>query len=67
MKRMLIKKAYDSLPVGGYIVVYDFYVDEDRREKAEAMMMSLHMQLVCTGNQFTFTEMEALLKEAGFS
>ena len=26
-KKMLIKKAYEALPKGGHIVIYDFFLD----------------------------------------
>lgn len=67
VKKMLIKKTFEALPKGGHIVVYDFFFDEKRREKTDVFLMSLHMQLVLTGNQFKHSEMKGMLEEAGFT
>jgi O-methyltransferase domain/Dimerisation domain len=53
-KIMLIKKAYDALEVGKYIVIYEFIVDEqDPTKTKDNFLMSLHMQTACKGSQFT--------------
>ena len=43
VKKMLIKKAYEALPAGGKIVIYDFFIDEERRVKSDVFMISLQM------------------------
>ena len=50
VKNLLIKKTFDALPKNGYIVIYDYFVDEERKKKTHNFLMSLHMQLACTGN-----------------
>ena len=67
-KKMLIKKAYEALPKGGHIVIYDFFLDQDEGKppRTENFFMSLHMQLAATGSQFTRKEMTGYLTEAGF-
>jgi hypothetical protein len=66
-KKMLLKKAYDALPPGGALIVYDRLVDDERRTNATALLMSLHM-LIMTSGGFAFTAAECLdwMHEAGF-
>jgi len=68
VKRMLIKKAYAALPKGGHIVIYDFYTDieEGKPHRTDNFLMSVHMQMACTGSQFTSKEMCSMLAEVGF-
>ena len=68
IKKMLIKKTYDALPKGGHIIIYEYFLDhaEGKPPKTEGYMMSIHMQLACTGSQFTKKEMAGYLTEAGF-
>lgn len=66
-KIMLLKKAYDALPEGGYVVVYDFFIDNERKEKTHSFLMSLHMMLQNPGNQFTFNQCEKWFVDQGFS
>ena len=42
-KQLLIGKAYDALPTGGALIVYDAIIDDDRRENAFGLLMSLNM------------------------
>jgi hypothetical protein len=66
-KKALVRKAYDALPVGGALVVYEALIDEERRENTFGMLMSLNM-LLATSDGFVFTgrECEAWMLEAGF-
>jgi hypothetical protein len=66
-KRMLLKKAYDVLPVGGAIVIYDSIIDDGRRSNAFGLMMSLNM-LIETPGGFDYTGADCCgwLREAGF-
>jgi len=52
MKKMLIKKTFEALPSGGHIVIYDFFLDEGRKDKKKVdnFLMSLTMQMYCTGS-----------------
>ena len=67
-KKMLIKKAYDALPQGGALVVIENIIDDDRRENAFGLLMSLNM-LIETGEGFDFTgaDFDGWAKEAGFT
>ncbi len=67
-KRMLVAKAYDALPDGGALVVYDAMIDDERRTNAFGLMMSLNM-LIETPGGFDYTGADCIgwLREAGFS
>jgi hypothetical protein len=66
-KRMLVKKAFDALPAGGALVVYDAIIDDDRSKNAFGLMMSLNM-LIETEGGFDYTGADCIgwMKEAGF-
>lgn len=66
-KRMLIGKAYDGVPEGGALIVYDAMIDDDRSKNAFGLLMSLNM-LVETPGGFDYTAGDCVgwLKEAGF-
>jgi O-methyltransferase domain/Dimerisation domain len=66
-KRMLIRKAYEALPEGGALILYDAMIDDDRRKNAFGLMMSLNM-LIETYGGFDYTGADCIgwLKEAGF-
>jgi hypothetical protein len=67
-KRMLLKKAYDALPQGGALIVYEALIDNDRRENAFGLLMSLNMLIETEGGfDFTGADCEGWMKEAGFS
>jgi precorrin-6B methylase 2 len=67
-KKMLIRKAFESLPQGGSLVVIENIIDDERRENAFGLMMSLNM-LIETGDGYVFTaaDFDNMAKEAGFS
>lgn len=66
-KRLLIGKAYDALPEGGALVVYESVIDDDRRENAFGLLMSLNM-LIETEHGFDFTgaDCRSWMTDAGF-
>ena len=53
-KRVLLQKAYDALPDGGALIVYEAIIDDDRRENAFGLLMSLNM-LIETPGGFDYT------------
>ncbi len=53
-KLMLMKKAYDALPVNGAFVVIEGIIDDERNKNVFGMMMSLNM-LIETGKGFDYT------------
>jgi O-methyltransferase domain len=67
-KKMLIEKAFDAVPAGGALVVYEALIDDDRSKNAFGLMMSLNM-LVETPGGFDYTGADCVgwMKEAGFS
>jgi hypothetical protein len=66
-KRMLIGKAYDALPVGGALLVYDAMIDDDRSKNAFGLMMSLHMMVETYGGfDYTGADCKGWMREAGF-
>ena len=66
-KRMLITKAYDALPHGGALVVFEALIDDDRRKNAFGLLMSLNM-LIETPGGFDYSGADCIgwMKEAGF-
>ncbi len=67
-KKMLIAKAYDALTKGGALIVYEAIIDDDRRQNAFGLMMSLNM-LIETPGGFDYTGADCIgwMKEAGFT
>jgi hypothetical protein len=66
-KKMLVRKAYDALPPGGAFVAYDAIIDDERKQNAFGLMMSLNM-LIETPGGFDYTGADCIgwMKEAGF-
>jgi hypothetical protein len=66
-KKMLIGKAYDAVPAGGALVVYEAIIDDDRSRNAFGLLMSLNM-LIETPGGFDYTGADCVgwMKEAGF-
>ncbi len=67
-KKMLIKKAFDAVPAGGALIVYEAIIDDDRSKNAFGLMMSLNMLIETPGGfDYTGADCSAWMKEAGFS
>jgi hypothetical protein len=66
-KKMLIRKAYEALPSGGALVVYESIIDDDRSKNSFGLLMSLNM-LIETPGGFDYTGADCMgwMKEAGF-
>jgi hypothetical protein len=66
-KQMLIRKAYEALPDGGMLVVYEAMIDDDRRTNTFGLLMSLNM-LIETPDGFDYTGADCCgwMKSAGF-
>ncbi len=66
-KTMLIKKAYEALPKGGAFIIYEALIDDDRRENAAGLLMSLNMLVETPGGfDYTGADCQKWLREAGF-
>ncbi len=66
-KRMLLKKAYDALPEGGALIVFEALIDDDRRENAFGLLMSLNMLIETPGGfDYTGADCREWMRETGF-
>ncbi len=67
-KRLLLKKAHDALPPGGALIVYEALIDDDRRENAFGLLMSLNMLIETAGGfDYTGADCQGWMTEAGFA
>ena len=67
-KKMLIRKAFEAIPAGGALIVYEAIIDDDRSKNAFGLMMSLNMLIETPGGfDYTGADCAAWMKEAGFS
>lgn len=66
-KRELLDKAYQALPEGGALIVYDAVIDDERRHNAFGLLMSLNMLIESEdGFDYTGTDCCGWMREAGF-
>lgn len=66
-KKHLIRKAYEALPEGGALVIYESIIDDDRSQNAFGLMMSLNMLIETPGGfDYTGTDCMGWMQEAGF-
>ncbi len=67
-KRVLLEKAYRALPEGGALIVYEAIIDDDRRENAFGLLMSLNMLIETPGGfDYTAADCRGWMTDAGFS
>jgi SAM-dependent methyltransferase len=66
-KKLLIRKAYEALPPGGALIVYESIIDDDRSQNVFGLLMSLNM-LIETPGGFDYTGADCMswMKEVGF-
>jgi len=66
-KRMLLSRAYEAIPQGGAVIVYDAIIDDDRKENAFGLLMSLNM-LIETREGFDYTGADCVswMRDVGF-
>jgi hypothetical protein len=66
-KKMLVGKAYDALPAGGSLIVFEALIDDERRGNAFGLLMSLNMLIETRGGfDYTSADCAAWMREAGF-
>jgi hypothetical protein len=66
-KRALLEKAHAALPDRGVLIVYEPMIDDDRRENAFGLLMSLNMLIETPGGfNGTSADCERWMREAGF-
>jgi acetylserotonin N-methyltransferase len=63
----LLRKAYDSLPTGGAVLVAEKLIADDRAGPDWAQMQDLNMLLVAEGKERTLGEYAELLRRVGFA
>jgi hypothetical protein len=67
-KKTLIEKAYEALPQGGALIVYESIIDNERCNNTFGLLMSLNMLIETEGGfDYTAADCEAWMKEAGFT
>ena len=66
-KQMLMAKAYEALPAGGSLIVFEAIIDDDRRKNAFGLLMSLNMLIETRGGfDYTGADCADWMREAGF-
>jgi hypothetical protein len=67
-KRALLEKAHAALPDGGALIVYEAMIDDDRRENAFGLLMSLNMLIETPGGfDYTAADCQDWMRDVGFS
>jgi ubiquinone/menaquinone biosynthesis C-methylase UbiE len=65
-RAMLVKKAYEAIPAGGALLVYDAMLDADSTD-LDKILVSLNMLLVTEGGaEYTAQDCATWLSDAGF-
>jgi hypothetical protein len=66
-KRELLARSYEALNEGGCLIVYDSVIDDERRQNAFGLLMSLNMLIETPGGfDYTGKQCEEWMTEAGF-
>ena len=66
-KKQLIAKAYEALPPGGALLIFETLIDDERRRNTFGLLMSLNMLIELPGGfDYTGADCTAWLQEAGF-
>ena len=66
-KRALLAKAYDALPAGGALIVFEALIDDGRRENTLGLLMSLNMLIETPGGfDYTGADCSRWVRDAGF-
>jgi len=66
-KKLLLRKAYEAIPQGGALIVYEAIIDDERSKNVFGLLMSLNM-LIETPEGFDYTGADCVgwMKEIGF-
>lgn len=66
-KKLLVRKAYEAVPDGGALIVYESIIDDDRSQNSFGLLMSLNMLIETPGGfDYTGADCSGWMKEAGF-
>jgi hypothetical protein len=67
-KLELLAKCHAALPAGGALIVYDAIIDDERRQNAFGLLMSLNMLIETPGGfDYTGAQCCAWMRQAGFA
>jgi hypothetical protein len=67
-KMRLLRKAYDALPSGGALIVYESLIDDQRRQNVQGLLMSLNMLIETpAGFDYTGADCQKWMRETGFA
>jgi hypothetical protein len=66
-KKTLLGKAYEALPEDGALIVFEAIIDDNRRENAFGLLMSLNMLIETPGGfDYTGADCSSWMREVGF-
>jgi hypothetical protein len=66
-KKMLLRKAYNALPVSGELAIIELILDNERRRNTMGLLMSVNMLIESEGGfNFTQADFEHWAKDASF-
>lgn len=66
-KLLLLSKAYDALPAGGALIVYESIIDDDRSSNTFGLLMSLNMLIETQeGFDYTAADCQSWMTKVGF-
>jgi hypothetical protein len=66
-KMILLEKAYAALPKDGALIVYETIIDDDRRQNAFGLLMSLNMLIETPGGfDYTGADWFSWMQKVGF-
>ena len=67
-KLMLLQKAYDAIPKGGALIIHEAIIDDERKQNAFGLLMSLNMLIETPGGfDYTAADCSTWMKKVGFS
>ena len=67
-KKQLLRKAFAAVPEGGAVIVFESIIDDDRRENAFGLLMSLNMLIETpAGFDYTGADCQGWMREIGFT
>jgi len=66
-KKMLLSKAHAALPKGGALIIHEAIIDDDRKENAFGLLMSLNMLIETPGGfDYTGGDCCSWMRDVGF-
>jgi hypothetical protein len=67
-KKALLARCLEALPRGGALIVYEALIDDDRRQNAFGLLMSLNMLIETEGGfDYTGADCAGWMREVGFT